>query len=67
MALARVDLMCVKKTGTGKTTCHAVALVHETDFLLAATQKLVFCPEKEIASQVSPDLQKVQWWKFSHR
>jgi ATP-dependent RNA helicase DDX19/DBP5 len=48
----RPNLICQSQTGTGKTACFALAMIHAVNTSLSAPQALVVAPTRELARQI---------------
>ncbi len=51
------DLVALAQTGTGKTAAFGLPLLHNVDVNSRAVQALVLCPTRELALQISRDLE----------
>jgi ATP-dependent RNA helicase DeaD len=51
------DLVGLAQTGTGKTAAFGLPMVHLVDFTERDTQGIIICPTRELALQITRDLQ----------
>lgn len=51
------DLVALAQTGTGKTAAFGLPLLHNVDVNSRAIQALILCPTRELALQISRDLE----------
>jgi ATP-dependent RNA helicase DeaD len=57
------DLIAEAKTGTGKTLAFAIPIVEKIDLNARSVQALILAPTRELAEQVSGEIQKVGYNK----
>jgi ATP-dependent RNA helicase DeaD len=53
------DIIVQSQTGTGKTFAFGIPTIEKIDPKLAKTQSLILCPTRELALQVSQEIQKL--------
>lgn len=57
------DLIALAETGSGKTGAYGIPLIEKLDTQIKLTQALVLCPTRELAIQVSEQIQKIGKYK----
>ncbi|HPI40373.1 MAG TPA: DEAD/DEAH box helicase [Pseudobdellovibrionaceae bacterium] len=63
MTEAGNDLIALAETGSGKTGAYGIPLIEKIDTQSKKTQALVLCPTRELAIQVSDQVQKLGKYK----
>ena len=59
LALTGVDLLGLSQTGSGKTAAFALPLLQSLDLSSKLVQGIVLCPTRELAVQVSEEIQRL--------
>ncbi len=57
--LAGRDIIGQAQTGTGKTAAFAIPMLEKIDYSVRTVQGLILCPTRELAIQVSEEIQKL--------
>lgn len=59
----RTDIVALAETGSGKTGAYGIPLIEKIDASNKNTQALILCPTRELAIQVSEQIQKLGQFK----
>lgn len=61
------DLICLAQTGTGKTAAFALPIIQQLDDDTESVQALILCPTRELAIQITSDIEKFIKYLHNYR
>src|SRR6478736_8004453 len=61
--MSGVDIVGQSQTGSGKTAAFAIPAIERVDVMSKATQVLIMCPTRELATQVADEVHKLAAFK----